>query len=118
MVKIIEVTENASLLTTQNIDYDPGKDLVIYMQNDPMFYRKHLYPVLIDYEDAKKNNQEFNTRSLLPVVGKAINMYCKKYDIVQDPKELFTKAIISQIIRDILSPETEMTRGFNGQNMQ
>lgn len=117
MVKILEVTES-SLLTTQNIDYDPGKDLVIYMQNDPMFYRKHLYPVLIDYENSKKNNQQFNTKSLLPIVGKAINIYCKKYDITQDPKELFTKAIIMQIIQDILNPDVDATRGFNDQNMR
>lgn len=118
MVKILEVTENNALLNTQNIDFDPGKDLVIYMQNDPMFYRKHLYPVMIDYENSKKNNQEFNTRSLLPVVGKAINLYCKKFNMMQDPKELFTKAIISQIIQDLLNPPVDMTRGFNGQNMQ
>ena len=113
MVKILEVTESYSVLTTPNIDYDPGKDLIIYMQNDPMFYRKHLYPVMIDYENAKKNNQNFNTKSLLPVVGKAVNMYCKKYNIAQEPKELFTKAVITQIIRDLLNPPVDMTRGFN-----
>ena len=116
MVKILEVTENNAVLTTQNIDYDPGKDLVIYMQNDHMFYRKYLYPVLIDYENSKNNNQQFNKKSLLPILDRAITMYCKKYNIVQNPKDLFTKAIVMQVIQDILTPNH--TRGIDGQNMQ
>jgi len=107
-----------SVLSNQEVDFDPGKDIVIYMQNDPMFYRKHLYPVLVDYEEAKKNDQEFNTKSLLPVVDRAIPMYCKKFNIMQDPRKLFTKAIKLQIIQDIINPQDAMPRGIDDQNMQ
>ncbi len=118
MVKILEVMAAPSVLGNAEVDFDPGKDILVYMQNDPMFYRKHLYPVLIDYEESKKNKQSFNTKSLLPVVDAAIPLYCKKFNIMQDPRKLFTKAIKLQIIRDILSPPEDMTRGIDDQNMR
>lgn len=118
MVKVLEITESSSVLTQPTVDFDPGVDLVIFMQNDPMFYRKHLYPVIIDYEESKRNKTEFNNRSLLPIVDHAIKIYCKKFNILQDPKELFTKAVKMQIIKDILNPPMDNMRGTDVQNMR
>lgn len=89
------------------INYDPGKDLVIFMQSDPMFYRKHLYPAMIDFERAGKAGKIANKKSLLPIVDHAIKQYCAKYELPQDPKKLFPDEIKTQIIDELLNPDPE-----------
>lgn len=104
MVKINEFFDNGEV-TEPTIDYDPGQDLIIFMQNDPMFYRKHLYPAMLDCEAAQSNGEINHSKPLFPVVDRAIMHYCKKYDVLQEPKKLFPKAIRVQIVKDLLDPE-------------
>lgn len=104
MVKINEFFNGGDNLEP-TIDYDPGHDLIIFMRNDPMFYRKHLYPAMIDAEAASARGEVGNNRSLLPVVDRAVLHYCKKYNVPQDPSKLFPKPIRVQIIKDLLDPE-------------
>ena len=104
MVKINEFFDSRET-TEPKIDYDPGQDLIIFMQNDPMFYRKHLYPAMIDCETAQANGEINYTKPLFPVVDKAVMRYCKKYDIPHEPTKLFPKEIRVQIAKDLMDPE-------------
>ena len=104
MVKINEFFDNGEV-TEPTIDYDPGQDLIIFMQNDPMFYRQHLYPAMLDCEAAQSKGEISHTKPLFPVVDRAVMHYCKKYNIAQDPSKLFPKAIRVQIVKDLLDPE-------------
>lgn len=106
MVKINEFFDNGEV-TEPTIDYDPGQDLMIFMQNDPIFYRKHLYPAMIDADAAKAKGEISNNKPLFPVVDRAIMHYCKKYNISHDPIKLFPKAIRIQIVKDLLDPDTQ-----------
>lgn len=104
MVKINEFF-SSSEANEPTIDYDPGQDLIIFMQNDPIFYRKYLYPAMLDAEAAMSRGEVSNTKPLFPVVDRAIMHYCKKYDVLQEPTKLFPKAIRVQIAKDLLDPE-------------
>lgn len=104
MVKINEFFDSGETIEPK-IDYDPGQDLIIFMQNDPMFYRQHLYPAMIDCEAAQAKGEINHTKPLFPVVDRAVMHYCKKYDIPHDPNKLFPKAIRVQIVQDLLDPD-------------
>lgn len=90
------------------LNYDPGQDLVIFMQNDRMFYRKHLYPALLALQNMRKTDREINTRSLLPIVDHGIKVYCKKFNIPHDPEKIFDKHTKMQVINALLNPESSM----------
>lgn len=108
MVKINEFFDTTRDSNEPVLNYDPGQDLVIFMQNDRMFYRKHLYPALLDLENKRKENGDVNTRSLLPIVDHGIKIYCKKFNIPHDPEKIFDKNVKMQIIKALLNPETTM----------
>lgn len=104
MVKINEFFDTGEN-NEPTIDYDPGQDLIIFMQNDPMFYRQHLYPAMLDCETAHSKGEINYTKPLFPVVDKAVMHYCKKYNIPHEPTKLFPKAVRIQIAKDLVDPE-------------
>ena len=105
--KVVKINEffNTSEIVEPTIDYDPGRDLIIFMQNDPIFYRKHLYPAMVDAEEATGSGEIANTKSLFPVVDRSVLQYCKKYNLPHEPEKLFPKAIRVQIVKDLCDPD-------------
>ena len=58
MVKINELFDQDSKSnpgTNNNLLYNLTDDLIVFMRNDPMFYRKHLYPKLLDIQKLLKS---------------------------------------------------------------
>jgi hypothetical protein len=108
MVKINEFFDTTRDDNVPVLNYDPGQDLVIFMQNDRMFYRKHLYPALLDLDRQKKANATINTKSLLPIVDQGIKIYCKKFNIPHDPGKIFDSNTKMQVIKALLNPETTL----------
>lgn len=107
MVKLVEVTDQA---IDDKLPYDVAQDLIIYMRNNPMFYRKHLYPALIDVQEAVKSGKQFNKRQLFPVIEKAIQGYVNRYGIKKRPEELMGERDKLDCITRLLNDEQENFR--------
>ena len=81
-------------------------DLMVFMRNDPMFYRKAYYPCMVKMQDEsiKGNDCNFvaNTR---PMVQSAIKDYCSKFQISDNPQSIFTKEDEKAVIEKLYDEE-------------
>lgn len=88
------------------LPFDLGEDLVIFMRNDPMFYRRHFFPISDHIQLNKKNIKAIDRNLINKMINTGITEYCKKYKIPHDPKTLINKGersvIAGQIIKDEL----------------
>ena len=107
MVKLLEVTDQK---LDEELPYDVGQDLIVYMRNEPMFYRKHLYPALIDVQEAVKNGGKYSKRQMLPVIEKAIQSYINKFGIKKLPEDLMNEQEKLDCIGRLLADEQENFR--------
>ena len=63
------------------LPYDVVDDVVVFMQNDPDFYRTETYPTLVNVQKAINNGGKFSKKQMFPMIDKAIESYIKKFDI-------------------------------------
>lgn len=78
-------------------DYDVASDLLIFMRNDPMFYRKNFFPAIESYKSNKKN-----TAAIKNVVETGLNEYCKKFNIHNPKQDLLNDGDIIELTRTII----------------
>lgn len=100
MVKITEFNDmDIPDVIVPKPDYDVGEDLLIFMRNDPMFYRKTFFPAIEDYKNSKKKP------ILVRMVKKGLGSYCNKFNIQNPQEELLTDSDILQVVQKILSDD-------------
>tara|TARA_R110000868_G_scaffold271382_1_gene530794 strand:- start:1093 stop:1689 length:597 start_codon:yes stop_codon:yes gene_type:complete len=92
------------------LPYNVVEDLCIYMRNNPNFYRKHLYPEMINVQEAVKGGGKYNKKNMLSVVERAIEMYVTEYDIPKRPEDLLTDGEKMECISTLLKNEVESLR--------
>jgi hypothetical protein len=93
-----------------DLGYDVVDDIVVFMRNDKNFYRKHYYPKMAEIAHNYKKTQQMNHESCNEMIDAAIPAYCKRYEILQDPKDVFTKEDRSAIISLIFDEEEEQIK--------
>lgn len=110
MVKIVEFSNIDKQI---GLDFNPTDDLSVFMRNDPMFYRKHYFPVMAKIADLQDRGQSIDAMSLMsPVVDRGIDTYCKKYNIKQRPDEIFPRSERAEIVKKLYSEESpEIKKG-------
>lgn len=115
-MKIIEFFDQKqvqNLKIGSELPYNVVEDLCIYMQNDPSFYRKNLYPAMLDVQESVKNGGKYNKKLLLPVIEKAIQSYVNKFNIKKRPQDLLLPEEKMDCINRLLKNEVENFRkGF------
>jgi len=90
------------------LGYDIVDDVVVFMRNDPVFYRKHYFPAMAKLADTLNTGKEINRKSQMnPLVDSGINTYCKKFNLPKKPADLFTLDDRSAIMDRIYSEELE-----------
>jgi len=87
MVKRNEILENDMMDNSPEskiggeLPYDVVDDVVVFMQNDPDFYRTETYPTLVNVQKAINNGGKFSKKQMFPMIDKAIESYIKKFKI-------------------------------------
>jgi hypothetical protein len=111
MVKIVEFTDLALNAHTNEpngaLPWDVVEDLVVYMRNEPNFYRQKLYPTMLEVQKTVKKGGKFNKRKMIPLVDEAVLSYIKKYNIKKTPEELLSDSEKMDCISKILEDEVE-----------
>lgn len=113
MVKINEFFNQdrmEELRIGDKLPFNVVEDLVVYMKNDPTFYREHLYPAMIDVQEAVKKGGKYPKKSLLPVVERAIESYIKKFEIKKRPNDLLLPEEKMECINKLLKDEVDNFR--------
>ena len=83
-------------------DYDVPSDLLIFMRNDPMFYRKNFFPAIDKYKQDTKD-----TSPLENMIKLGLGQYCNKFQIENPPEELMGDGDIQELVRTIIADEME-----------
>ena len=70
-------------LTETNLEfgpkYDVADDVCVFMRNEPMFYRKKTFPLIMKMKDCYDNGTKIDMKkTLFPIVDEAVKSYCKK----------------------------------------
>ena len=83
-------------------DYDVASDLLIFMRNDPMFYRKNFFPAIDKYKENTKD-----TAPLENMVKRGLGQYCNKFQIENPVEEMMGEGDIQDLVRTIIADEME-----------
>jgi hypothetical protein len=103
MVKLVEFTDHKQ---ENKFDFDIADDAVVFMRNDPMFYRKQYYPAMIELAKlVAAGDKKAARNSILPVVDNGINEYCKRYNLAKQPSDVFKDEDKQNIIKLIFAEE-------------
>jgi hypothetical protein len=78
-------------------DFDVPSDLLVFMRNDPMFYRKTFFPAVEAYKANKKN-----VGPIKSMIGTGLNEYCKKFNIQNPKEELLNDGDVVELARTII----------------
>ena len=108
MVKRNEILENAMMDNSpemkvgSELPYDVLDDVVVFMQNDPDFYRTQTYPALVDVQKAINNVNKDKNKD---------KSYVKKFDVPKRPDRLLhTDAEKMECATRLLNAEKENFR--------
>ena len=76
------------------LPYDVVDDVCIYMRNDPIFYRKSLFPAIMKMKDIYDAGKTPNESSCLEAAcAEGMKSYCKKFKL-GSPENVFTISAI------------------------
>ena len=102
----MKINEVAMTGEDNELPFSIAEDLMVFMRNDPMFYRKSYYPCMSDISDRKFKGEDVNFEECArPMVELAINEYCKKFRITSTPQSVFTTEDEDSVIEMIMSEE-------------
>jgi len=90
------------------LPFDVVEDAVVFMRNDPQFYRKQYFPAVTKLADLirAKKKKEINNKSVLgSMVDNGMASYCKKYNLARRPADIFTMQDRQAILDKITSEE-------------
>lgn len=88
-------------------DVDMIDDLMFFMNNDTNFYRKIFFPMISKIRDQIKSGKRCKDTVFRPCVDSAINSYCEKYNISENPISLFTEVDRDEIARKVFAKEKD-----------
>jgi len=88
-------------------DVNVVDDLQFFMNNDPLFYRKILYPAISDMKHKLKSGQGCQQDHFHGCIKKGIDSYCKKFKIRKNPKDIFSDAEIKELAEKMFHNEKE-----------
>lgn len=89
------------------LSFDIVDDLHVFMRNDPMFYRKQYYPTMCNISNKFKDTKSSKLdKILLPMINRAADIYCKRFDLASDSKEIATIDDRKKLIQKIIDEET------------
>jgi len=105
MVRLVEFEKT-------EVPFDVVEDVAIYMRNDPMIYRKSLFPAIVQMKGIHdRGNSPEAEKCLGEIVDSAMNSYCDKFKL-GSPKNVFKKGDRESIINKLFSEElTQIRRG-------
>ena len=112
-MKINEIFNNRSvddLRMGDELPFNEVEDLIIYMKNDPDFYRQSLYPELLNVQNCVQDGKKYNKKNMIPIVDSAVESYLKKYEINRLPEEFLLNSDKKECISKILNDEIENFR--------
>ena len=98
-------------LPKDNLNFDICDDTVVFMRNDPNFYRKEYFPAITRLADVHRAGKKIDPQIILmPMVEKGCDQYVKKYNLGMGTEQAYNNNDRSNILHRIYSEELEQIR--------
>jgi hypothetical protein len=92
------------------LPFDVVDDVAIFMRNDPMFYRKSLFPAIMNMKDRHDSGKSCVAEECLSeVCGRAMESYCSKFKL-GSPTNIFNPEDKGQLIQKVFGEEMKMIK--------
>jgi|TARA_B110000046_G_scaffold7353_1_gene7713 hypothetical protein len=92
------------------LPFDVVDDVAIFMRNDPMFYRKSLFPAIMNMKDRHDSGKSCVAEECLSeVCGRAMESYCSKFKL-GSPTNIFKPEDKGQLIQKVFGEEMKMIK--------
>jgi hypothetical protein len=106
-MKLFEVDSELA----KKIPWDLVEDTLVYMRNEPMFYRREYYPTMTKVADSHRDGAKFDVQEMImPLIDKGINAYCKKYQLASMSDDVFSESHRKQLFDKIYKEEMEQIK--------
>ena len=93
-----------------SLPFDVADDVTIFMRNDPMFYRKQLFPAVMSMKDRHDAGDDCVAEDCLgEVCSNAMETYCRKFDL-GSPENVFKPEDKGLIINKLFGEEMKMIK--------
>lgn len=93
-------------------DVNVVDDLQFFMNNDPAFYRKVLYPSILSMKEKIKGGSSCSEDHFLPCIKKGADSYCQKFKIKKPSKDLFSDEEVKELAQKMFHQEkTNIEKG-------
>jgi len=103
MVKILEFNDlDIPNEILPKPDFDVPADLLVFMRNDPLFYRKNFFPAVEEFRQNKKN-----TKPLENMINRGFDQYCTKFNIENPREEIFNIGDVKRLVAEIIADEMQ-----------
>jgi len=94
----------------KDLPFDVIDDVCVYMRNDPMVYRKSLFPAISKMKSIYDNGKSpIGEECLGEVVDTAMESYCNKFQL-GSPRNVFRKGDRESIINKLFAEELTQIR--------
>jgi len=101
-MKISEFAEQDN----NKLPFDVTEDVIVFMRNDPIFYRRKYYPAVMRLKDTCKKKQKIDASKMFgAAVDSAMNTYCKKFQVGKNAAKVFDMQDRQNIINKIYTEE-------------
>jgi hypothetical protein len=96
--------------TNDNLPYDVVDDVSVYMRNDPMFYRKKLFPAIMRMKDMHSKGKTVDaTEALGAICDEAMGRYCDKFSLGRT-ENIFKDEDRGLLINKVFGEEMKMIK--------
>lgn len=99
---IREFVESPNLKEVDLLD-----DLKFFMENDPQFYRRVMFPLILKIKKHVKSGGKCKDNIFRSCIDSAVHTYCQKFRIPGNEKSVFTDVDRDKLARQIFGQEID-----------
>jgi hypothetical protein len=95
----------------KSLPFDVVEDAIVFMRNDPMFYRRQYYPTVTKLADMSRTGKPCDKMNVFSsMVETGLNEYCRKFKLADQADEIFNNDDREAIINKLFSEEMNLIK--------
>jgi hypothetical protein len=78
----MKINEFTNMDTSASLDFDVVDDVMVFMKNNPKFYRRDYFPTMVELQKQVRNGEKVSPKNCLgPMIEKACESYCDRFKV-------------------------------------
>ena len=93
----------------EELPFDVVEDTLVFMRNDPVFYRKYYYPSVCELADCQRAGKDADPKKYLTaMIEMGCDNYVKKYNVGRNSEEVFTAEDRSNLLQELTTKKQKI----------